>query len=246
MFGNTMAHLPFLRTVAWLDPKNTAIVSWFIHPNSTNIIAEIDSSIFWNASTSTCMEHFTWLYFHINTVFKTIIHQREETSTCLVHLLNSQFLSSFLTSMIPRFEWTVFSSIRCRFKLFSLTSSCSHFQSLKTFHKRTAAVFVLQLLPCWLKAEQENWQGEDSFTKLLLETNELANNALLYMIPLPSLALEIVREIENHPEETIRNSRNALLKRIFPLVESFVKHGHHRPTFHYFQFFHECIDVIVG
>lgn len=227
-----------LRTTAWLDHKNTSIVSWRQEDDRTppSIVASIDCSIFWGSSPSTSIEHFTWLYFHVLFVCDEIIHARR---TVEIQLLNSQYLSSFLCSLLPSFEW---SSER------KLTFVCLPIEerirpAFQTFAQRLAATLVLNLVPAW-KSLENTVDDEDRpqlLSSLIAETNEIANNAILYFVPLSSLALAIAREVENHLEERFPD----LVKRIFPIVREFYRRGCVRQSFHFFLLLHECIDVLL-
>lgn len=233
-----------LRSVAWLDHKNTAIVTWY-----NDRTADIDCSIFWSSSYCTALEHFMWLYFHIMTVFPTtsnyLVSKVESTTRplCIIRCLNAQYISSFMFNAILRFEWSALSGFPCMCK-FDLVFPVQYPTPIRSFASRLAAIFVLHLLPAWKIHERPTSSSSSSSTKirfgdLVAETNEIANNAILYMVTLPALAVEILAELEAfYPN-------NRFIDRVFPLIKNFLHQGTNRPVFHYFLLLHEFVDVVL-
>jgi hypothetical protein len=176
--------------------------------------ASFDGLVLWN---NTTIEPFLWIYMHLLKVGPP----RHVT------IRNSQYVPPWILHLLPRFEWSGPMQ-------WILDYEEGEGDAVRSFGRRLAAILVGNLLPAWKQA------SEESFVTLLLETNEVAHNALSYFVPFPTLAVCIAEEIRGEEDR----------KRVMPYLIQQVKQwaqprGMQRSIFLYLELVHGVLDRLI-
>ena len=147
------------RTVAFLDIKNVAVITW-----TDNHEAELDASIFWNLSPSILQNQFIVLYFHL----LVVVIKESKPASVRVKLRNADFLPFWLTFLLPRF------SLSSKGKLvFQLLHQRFPNKTIQSFPDRIAANFALSILPEWLESKR--------IQELAADIAQCAHYAIVYL-----------------------------------------------------------------